>query len=300
MNKIASSFANLILSKAVEMANYATSLQDFVSIPEVSAGFHDEYRTFDVEEQKRFVVRLAIAMARETLPVWIEAYPDRTGPVDAVIQAEKWVDSPSDDFAELASATQPAAVHESLCVWRQEPKSAAWAARTAAWVADAPKYGWQALCAIMGAQQALGVDNALSSAIRFHEMEKRRVKKVKDDQVLGIEVITFAGSSSPSKDSIGWHTISFRVWELLCDVVHTKPDEFPILGRVQYEGTFEVRDPSELVALIEETERIPGDDDEFRRSMGRIHGAAAHSLSTGGTVSFLGEPRMANMVSPRR
>lgn len=108
----------------------------------------------------------------------------------------------------------------------------------------------------------------------------------------GIDVMTFADSDGPSKNGLDWCTISFRVWELLRATANTKPDEFPILRRLEYYGAFEVRNQSELVALTEETERIPGDDEEFRRTMGRIHGAAVHSWATGDTVSFLGEARM--------
>jgi hypothetical protein len=177
MNKTASSFAHLLLSKAMETARDSISLEDFISLPEVSAGFHEELGFFVIEEQKRYVIRLAVALAREALPVWTESHPGFTGPVDAVTQAEKWISSPCEEFAEMASATQPAAVHDSLRVWRQEPKSAAWAGRTAAWAADAPKYGWQAVCAIMGAQLALGTDCALSSAIRFHNSEEQRAQQ---------------------------------------------------------------------------------------------------------------------------
>lgn len=174
MKETGSSFTHLLLSSAMETARDNISLEDFISLSEVSAGFHDELGFFDAEEQKRYVIRLAVAMARDALPVWTESHPGRAGPVDAVTQAERWSASPCEEFAEMAAAMQPAAVQESLRVWRQEPKTAAWAARTAAWAADAPKYGWQAICALMGAQLALGADRALSSAIRFHNSEKQR------------------------------------------------------------------------------------------------------------------------------
>jgi hypothetical protein len=177
MTETASSFTNLLLSKARDTASDNISLPDFVSLPEVAAGFCEELGMLDLQQREQFVIRLAIALAREALPIWVKAHPLLTGPVDALTQAEKWMDSPCDEFAEIASDTQSAAVHDSLSVWRQEPKSAGWAGRTAAWVADAPKYGWQAVAAIMGAQQALGIDDALSSAIQFHETEKQRAQQ---------------------------------------------------------------------------------------------------------------------------
>ena len=110
--------------------------------------------------------------------------------------------------------------------------------------------------------------------------------------MLGIDVCTFDDANGPTKAGVDWCTISFRAWELLRVAADAKPDEFPILKNLEYYGAFEVGHKDDLVALIEETERIPGDDDEFRRTMGRIHGAAVHSWATGTTVSFLGEARI--------
>jgi len=173
MTATASSFANLLLSKARETAKENISLREFVALPEVAAGFDDEFVNLAVDQRERFVIRLAIYLAQEALPVWVESHPSLTGPVEAVAQAEKWTESPCSESAEMASSTQPAAVHDSLSVWHQEPKKAAWAGRTAAWVADAPKHGWQAVAAIMGSQEALGTDEALSLAVRFHSAENQ-------------------------------------------------------------------------------------------------------------------------------
>jgi hypothetical protein len=108
----------------------------------------------------------------------------------------------------------------------------------------------------------------------------------------GIDVCTFDDSDGTAKDGADWCTISFRVWELLRAATDAKPEEFPILRRLEYYGAFEVMDQSDLVELIEETERVLGNDEDFRRTMGHIHGAAVHSWATGNTVSFLGEARI--------
>jgi hypothetical protein len=102
------------------------------------------------------VILAAIAAARAALARWVEGYPDRAGPPLAVIAAESWAVSPSEETAQAAAGAAELAVTQALGVWHGSRQHAAWAGRTAAWAAMAPKYGWPAVAALFGACQALG------------------------------------------------------------------------------------------------------------------------------------------------
>lgn len=107
----------------------------------------------------------------------------------------------------------------------------------------------------------------------------------------GIDVFTFDSSSASADDGTHWGTISYRAWEMLKTALSTKPNAFPMLRNLDYYGAFDVTGSDNLERLIQETELIPGDDIEFRKIMGVIHGAAVTSWAAESTLSFLGEAR---------
>lgn len=123
---------------------------------------------------KQIMTRLAISLGRGVVKLWTEVYPDRMGPVAAIVAAEAWAACPCELHADAAAETMQNAAHQAMNVWRTPPKSAAWAGRTAAWVADAPKYGWQTVTAIVGACRAMDPERVVSAAERFFDAEVTR------------------------------------------------------------------------------------------------------------------------------
>jgi len=114
------------------------------------------------------VVVAVIALGRTVVARWTRAYPEQDGPQLAVAAAEAWAVAPSGDAAELAARAADPAIKQAIAVWRGQQQHAAWAGRTAAWVAMAPKYDWPAVAAVFGACQAIGkrqVVAALASAL---------------------------------------------------------------------------------------------------------------------------------------
>jgi hypothetical protein len=102
------------------------------------------------------VLVAVIAVGRAVVTRWVQAYPERDGPVRAISAAEAWVASPCPDAAELAAKAADSAIEQAIAVWRGPLQNAPWAGRTAAWVAMAPKYDWPAVAALFGACQANG------------------------------------------------------------------------------------------------------------------------------------------------
>lgn len=127
----------------------------------------------DAERWKHILTRLAIALAREVVPLWSDAHPDRVEPLRAIEAAEAWAACPCKHHADAAAETMPDAARQALAMWRVPPKEPAWAGRTAAWAADAPKYGWQAVAAIGGACRATGAEKVIAAAERFFSAELR-------------------------------------------------------------------------------------------------------------------------------
>jgi hypothetical protein len=121
----------------------------------------------DPSAQRQLLSSLAVTLARAVLEGWLAHYPDQQGPEKAVLAAEAWAACPCAVHAEAAAAAQPSANQQSQAAWNRRPKEAAWAGRTASWVADAPKHGWQAVSAITGACKATNVDQIVAVATAF-------------------------------------------------------------------------------------------------------------------------------------
>jgi hypothetical protein len=125
----------------------------------------------DPKGQRELLCRLAVFLAREVLSVWSTSYPEDRAPAIAVAAAEAWTGCPCPAHAEGAADTARRAADQALAVWRQLPQEAAWAGRAAAWAADAPKYGWQSVAAIIGACRATSSDRVVMAADRFFETQ---------------------------------------------------------------------------------------------------------------------------------
>jgi len=97
-----------------------------------------------------------IALGRSVLTRWTRAFPEQDGPQLAVAAAEAWAVAPSPDGAQSAANAADLAIRQAIAVWHGPQQHAAWAGRTAAWVAMAPKYDWPAVAALFGACQAIG------------------------------------------------------------------------------------------------------------------------------------------------
>jgi hypothetical protein len=125
----------------------------------------------EVARWNEVMTRLAISLSRDVVKLWSDVYPDRLAPLMAIEAAETWAACPCMRHADAAAETARGAAHQAMAVWRVPPKEAAWAGRTAAWVADAPKYGWQTVTAIYGACRATSQEHAVAATARFFSTE---------------------------------------------------------------------------------------------------------------------------------
>jgi hypothetical protein len=128
----------------------------------------------EASAQRELLVRLAIHLAREVLAIWQATYPDQHGPIGAVEAGEAWASCPCERHADEAAARQQQAVQQALAAWRPPATNVAWSGRTAAWVADAPKHGWQAVAAIVGACRATSTEKVIAAAEIFFARETSR------------------------------------------------------------------------------------------------------------------------------
>lgn len=112
---------------------------------------------------QQVVVLLALAAGRSVIRLWRRAFPDLLGPPEALTAAERWALEPSESAAEVAARAANLAIRQSLSVWGGPNRVAAWAGRTAAWVAMAPKYGWPAVAALNGACEAGGTESVVGA-----------------------------------------------------------------------------------------------------------------------------------------
>ena len=103
------------------------------------------------------VISTSIVCARFVLKSWERLYPDDRRPCTAIEAAEQWSMCPCDSCAEIAAQVSGQASAAALSVWHStSDMRAPWAARTAAWAADGPKYKWQSFAAISGALKVVG------------------------------------------------------------------------------------------------------------------------------------------------
>jgi hypothetical protein len=119
---------------------------------------------FDSDRLKTILVATGCSCARDLATTWIRLYPDDNAPIRALDATQAWLAEPSQDAAALSAALSSAAL-QSFARTKgggrlQSWPAHAWFARTCAWLADAPQYGWQAVAALLGLVRA-GVRQSL-------------------------------------------------------------------------------------------------------------------------------------------
>jgi hypothetical protein len=102
------------------------------------------------------VLLAVVVVGRAVLPRWVERFPELEGPLGAITAAEAWAAAPSAETAESAVRASEPAIQQAVAQWRSQLRHAAWAGRTAAWVAMAPKLDWPGVAALFSACQAVG------------------------------------------------------------------------------------------------------------------------------------------------
>ena len=180
-NALPEALAAAVVARALELldsdadnANLTVRNDDaLLATPSVQALLAQTPGPHDPDPWNRIMTRLAISLARKVVSIWTDAHPDCAEPLRAVEAAEAWAACPCKLHADAAAETMAAAAHQAMATWRVPPKEAAWAARTAAWTADAPKYGWQTVAAIGGACHATSADDITAAAARFFAAEFR-------------------------------------------------------------------------------------------------------------------------------
>lgn len=200
--------AEKIVTAAIELSSGSGALLDaLLEHPDVRALLVLSRR--DAVDQRQLVCELAIRLARFVLWVWRGRYLVQEGPEKAVEAAEAWVQCPCPAHADAAHAAQPLAIQQAGAVWSRPPADVAWAARTAAWAADAPKYGWQAVAAINGACEALSREEVVAAAAHFLEAKRRAetLGSPADHQPRALAAGIVAAAKErgyPSHGTIGW------------------------------------------------------------------------------------------------
>jgi hypothetical protein len=102
------------------------------------------------------VLAAVISLGRAVIERWLHAYPDQDGAPRALAAADAWLVAPSLQAAEEAAIAADLAIRQAIAAWPGLLQHAAWAGRTIAWIAMAPKYDWPAVAALFGACQAIG------------------------------------------------------------------------------------------------------------------------------------------------
>jgi len=107
---------------------------------------------------KAILLEAGCSCAKGLEATWVRVCPDDDAPLLALEATRAWLAEPSDDRA-LRSATFSGAALESFARTRgASPRASwpahAWLARTCAWLADSPQYGWQAVAALVGLTKA--------------------------------------------------------------------------------------------------------------------------------------------------
>jgi hypothetical protein len=109
---------------------------------------------FDADRLKTILVATGCSCAKELVTTWVRVCPDDNAPILALEATQAWLAEPSQDGA-VQSAKLSRAALQSFARTKGagcQPSwpAHAWFARTCAWLADAPQYGWQSVAALLG------------------------------------------------------------------------------------------------------------------------------------------------------
>jgi hypothetical protein len=103
---------------------------------------------------KTILVAAGCRCATELISTWVRVCPDDSAPLVALEATRAWLVEPTRESATRSATLSQAALHSFARARgpdRQKSWPAhAWFARTCAWLADAPQYGWQSVAALLG------------------------------------------------------------------------------------------------------------------------------------------------------
>jgi hypothetical protein len=114
--------------------------------------------TWGTERLKTILVATGCECAKEFVATWIRVRPDDDAPLVALEAARAWLEEPTQERAARSADRSRAALHSFTITKGTDRRPSwpahAWFARTCAWLADAPRYGWQAVPALLGLTKA--------------------------------------------------------------------------------------------------------------------------------------------------
>lgn len=89
---------------------------------------------------------------------WLSQYPEDQGPISALRAVDSWIADPGPEAAAYAASFSSGSLESLVRSKGSGPSSAwpdmAWFARSCAWLADAPQFGWQAVAVLHGLMRA--------------------------------------------------------------------------------------------------------------------------------------------------
>ena len=110
------------------------------------------------ERLKTILVATGCRCAKELVATWIRVCPDDDAPLVALEAVRAWLEEPTQERAERSADLSRAALRSFAITKGTDRRPSwpahAWFARTCAWLADAPRYGWQAVPALLGLTKA--------------------------------------------------------------------------------------------------------------------------------------------------
>jgi hypothetical protein len=109
---------------------------------------------FGTEPLKTILVATGCTCANELVATWVRVCPDDEAPLLALEATRAWLVDPTEQRAARSGSLSQAAL-DSFARTKgtgQRPSwpAHAWFARSCAWLADAPQYGWQSVAALLG------------------------------------------------------------------------------------------------------------------------------------------------------
>ena len=148
--------------EVMHATNLANAIVDAIERADPkSLGVDDLYRevpalsdAFETDDVKIILLTTACRCAEELVAPWLAAYPDDNAPVLALRAAQAWLIDPTQELAAHSATFMDAAlmsfVRSKGAGRRSSWPAHSWFARTCAWLADAPQYGWQSVAALLG------------------------------------------------------------------------------------------------------------------------------------------------------
>ena len=106
---------------------------------------------------KRLLLAAGADVANELASDWLRDHPDDQRPILALDAVSVWLREPTASHADLAASRSAGALASFAASKGRGARASwpvnAWFARSCAWLADGPRYGWQAAAALYGLQR---------------------------------------------------------------------------------------------------------------------------------------------------